>query len=212
MTANGSAISRRRRKRWRRSNRFRRRWLAAIGGRTRSMLSTVQRSSNSIFPPPVQPSRCSSCFRTSTRVRFSASAGGNRIRMPIRRRRPPGCCARTGSGRAAKQWHELAPFKLSRLHPLPLARMDWQASSQRLDAVRNFDPVGSTAVVQVPHADGSFTPTSGHHSGAARRVGKDAQSRAPAGMTGHCGACFALPSLRRLPLPHGHHARCAIGA
>jgi hypothetical protein len=39
-------------------------------------------------------------------------------------------------------------------------------------------------MVQVTHADGSLSPTSGHYSGAARRVGKGAQRRAHAG----CGS------------------------
>jgi hypothetical protein len=45
----------------------------------------------------------------------------------------------------------------------------------------------TTAVVQVAHDDGSFTPAIGHHSGAVRRVGKGAQGGAHADGTGRVG-------------------------
>ena len=71
--------------------------LAALA-RTRSILSVVQRSSNSMLTPGVQPSLCSSCRNALTRDFHSLSVGG--IKIPIRRIPPPGC-APAASGHAA---------------------------------------------------------------------------------------------------------------
>jgi hypothetical protein len=51
--------------------------------------------------------------------------------------RPRGCCA-------AKQRYELAPFQLTKLHPLSPNQADsitdWRGSSQGLAAVQDFAP------------------------------------------------------------------------
>jgi hypothetical protein len=70
--------------------------LAALA-RTRSILSVVQRSSNSMLAPRVHPSLCSSCRNAPTRDCHSVSLGGNGNRIPMRRIRSA-CCARAASG------------------------------------------------------------------------------------------------------------------
>ena len=82
--------------------------------------------------------RCRMIIRLGVNCsKFSWFGGGLcRLLRPCRQRPP--------SYRAAEKRNELASFQLIDLHPLPLARpnsiTDWQASSQGLAAVRDFDP------------------------------------------------------------------------
>ena len=70
--------------------------LAALA-RMRSISSPVQRSSNWILPPSVQPSFCNSCRNARRWAWISVSLAAYGIKIPMRRIRKGGC-ARAASG------------------------------------------------------------------------------------------------------------------